>query len=439
MAVCSWLAELEQERSELDLDGCSTAQLTELGMVVAKGRRLLAAYATDVARAAAVGSGPAPEDVAEGKPRDRKGRGASGGEEGPKLTRRARALAELPALKAVFDAGSVRVETIDVVVKILADLQVDTRVLFVASDTDIAGAAKEAEPGGFRRWLQSHLNQLHERAGMDRLEAQQSASSLRVGTRGDGVGYLNGTLDPVRYEEVMARVRPLAVGLANQRGVPVSDRLQIEALHLLITHAPDLLATITGSEGPTPRHEISPKADTRTASATGEAGLGWRPLSIGVITDLATLAHGTHGGTVAETWRGQALPGQIISQLACDADLFQVLLGADGRPLDAGFTARQATPAQRLLLRSWYPVCPLSGEPFEWCEIHHVIPWPDQGPTDINNLVPLSKTWHGRLHHGGWTLELLPDRTIELYRPDGTHDRSVNPPVPLTRQPRGDP
>ena len=59
--------------------------------------------------------------------------------------------------------------------------------------------------------------------------------------------------------------------------------------------------------------------------------------------------------------------------------------------------------------------------PVDECRIHHTeFPWPTDGRTDLDALVPICETDHHRVHEGGWTLKVRPDRTITVTRPDGT-------------------
>jgi hypothetical protein len=57
---------------------------------------------------------------------------------------------------------------------------------------------------------------------------------------------------------------------------------------------------------------------------------------------------------------------------------------------------------------------------FEHCQIHHIMFWRFNGPTDISNLVPLCSRHHHLAHEGGWTLTMTPHRTVTWTRPDGT-------------------
>lgn len=99
----------------------------------------------------------------------------------------------------------------------------------------------------------------------------------------------------------------------------------------------------------------------------------------------------------------------------------------------AARASRTATAEQRAALRVLYPVCPLSGALWSAIEVHHVIEWDDGGKTKLSNLVPISSYWHHKIHDSGWKLEMDVDRTLRLYRPDGTLDRTVDPPTSIIR------
>jgi hypothetical protein len=166
----------------------------------------------------------------------------------------------------------------------------------------------------------------------------------------------------------------------------------------------------------------------------GGDGWGYRRLGIGYIVDALTLAAGPHPGSVAQTWHGEDIDPLAAGRLACDADLYAILLDRCGAPTGVGRTRRSATRDQRLALRALYAACPLDGTPFGRCEIHHVnMSFEHGGATELDNLVPISPEWHHRIHDRGWILHMAPDRALTLRRPDGTTDRTIAPPTPLTR------
>ena len=56
---------------------------------------------------------------------------------------------------------------------------------------------------------------------------------------------------------------------------------------------------------------------------------------------------------------------------------------------------------------------------FDRCEIHHILPWELNGPTDLANLVPICSRHHHVIHEGAWSLNLDDDRLLTITQPDG--------------------
>lgn len=158
-------------------------------------------------------------------------------------------------------------------------------------------------------------------------------------------------------------------------------------------------------------------------------------MGIGYIVDARTLFDEPHEGSVAQTWAGQDVDPTRVSHLACDADWYGITINNLDQPDRVGRTRRKASREQRLQLRALYSGCPLDGTPFDRCHIHHVnVFWEDNGQTEIDNLLPISTTWHHRIHDKGWTLKMGADRSLKLWRPDGTLEREIPPPKPITRE-----
>jgi 5-methylcytosine-specific restriction protein A len=66
----------------------------------------------------------------------------------------------------------------------------------------------------------------------------------------------------------------------------------------------------------------------------------------------------------------------------------------------------------------------------KWCDAHHLKPWEDDGPTDLDNGCLLCRRHHTLIHHRGWTLERAAGTgTFTATSPDGRpftcgpHDR----------------
>ena len=152
------------------------------------------------------------------------------------------------------------------------------------------------------------------------------------------------------------------------------------------------------------------------------------------------------GNTTAGTLVGElAMPGQddpvllpdaSVRRIFCDADITRILIGAASDstsatgPVDAktaasrllhasrsvlyvGRAARTATPRQRRALeaRDRHCIFPSCRAHPRRCQAHHVIPWEEGGPTDIDDLALLCVAHHHAVHEGGWTMRLRPGAT----------------------------
>lgn len=155
----------------------------------------------------------------------------------------------------------------------------------------------------------------------------------------------------------------------------------------------------------------------RSGCACG--GRGARP-SLTVVCDLATLA-GESGG-FGELGNGQALAGDAVRRLACDASITRVITDGASMPLDVGRAQRTVTTAQLKALRIRDGGCRFPGcdRPVEWSDVHHVIWWANGGRTDIANLILLCRKHHTCVHEGGWSIKIIADGGVfEFVNPDG--------------------
>ena len=93
---------------------------------------------------------------------------------------------------------------------------------------------------------------------------------------------------------------------------------------------------------------------------------------------------------------GTRLSADTMRQLACDARFRSVVVGDRHEILDVGRLHRLATPAIRMAvgLRDGGCAFPGCGVPMDRCDLHHVRPWQEGGPTSMANLVALCATHH---------------------------------------------
>jgi hypothetical protein len=95
-------------------------------------------------------------------------------------------------------------------------------------------------------------------------------------------------------------------------------------------------------------------------------------------------------------------------RIAAEANIMPVVLGDTGGVLAYGLTRRVASPAQRLALAARDRGCSFPGcdRPPSWCHTHHVTPWADGGPTNLDNLTLLCGFHHREHAKRGWTCRI---------------------------------
>jgi hypothetical protein len=144
----------------------------------------------------------------------------------------------------------------------------------------------------------------------------------------------------------------------------------------------------------------------------GEAlGLGFCEL----VEHLPTEGHARSGVTMVvhveeqalRTGVGAATPatgGRITAgealRLACEAGTMPLVLGGRSLPLHLGSSSRLFSKAQWVALSALHTSCAAEGceRPYSWCELHHLRPWKQGGPTDLANALPLCGHHHRRVH-----------------------------------------
>jgi hypothetical protein len=146
---------------------------------------------------------------------------------------------------------------------------------------------------------------------------------------------------------------------------------------------------------------------------------------LNVVVDVDALA----GGGAGQVLDGPVLDGATVGRLACDAGLHRVLTQGRSTILDYGATTRTA-PANlwaALVVRDGHCRHPGCDRGPEWCEAHHIPPFP-RGPTSIDSMVLKCSRHHHLAHLKGWSEKLLPDGTLEVTTPRGLVLSSRPPP-----------
>ncbi len=98
-----------------------------------------------------------------------------------------------------------------------------------------------------------------------------------------------------------------------------------------------------------------------------------------------------------------------LELLSCNAVVRAALLAPGGAVLDLGRTQRLASAAQKtaLLARDGGCVIPGCTIPGDACDAHHILPWSQNGRTDLDNLGLVCGRHHTEVHLGDWTLRMV--------------------------------
>ena len=98
---------------------------------------------------------------------------------------------------------------------------------------------------------------------------------------------------------------------------------------------------------------------------------------------------------------------RTAERLACTGRVAISITDAGGEILHLGRSRRLASRAQRRALRLRDTICSFPGcHQSQHLDAHHVVPWSDGGPTDIDGLALLCRRHHVMVHEGG--LRLVP-------------------------------
>ena len=105
---------------------------------------------------------------------------------------------------------------------------------------------------------------------------------------------------------------------------------------------------------------------------------------------------------------GGRLSPESLRMLACDAAVVPIVMNGAGQPLDVGRTTRTIPDGLRRAVAARDRGCAHPGcdRPPSWCEIHHVVPWEQGGPTSLENLVMVCRAHHRQHHATDWIIRI---------------------------------
>ena len=395
---------------QIERGGVGSAEVSSLLERVRSLERHCAAIASALAEVAHAhykrGHGPPVEEVME------TGSQVSSGQARAEAAR-VDVLEAFPSVRSAVRAGAAYPANVDVLARLIAEMT-DAEVQQMAeADPEIAECAGRLGSASFGRRVRRMRDNVRRDHGMDAARRNRRACTAQVGPHRDGDGYfVHARLDSEQgaafLDGFQKSLRRLESELGANHGL---SRGELAALALVEPY-------------------VRGVNTTPTFENTGAK------VVVNVLTDMATLEQGPHDRSITETFDSQPLAPTQLSRLCCDATLRRISTLPDGS-VNVSHSGRTATPAQRAALRSLYPGCAITGSPWSQVEIHHVVYFRNCRETALSNLIPISKRWHHLIHDRGWRLEMDPDRTLRLYKPDQSLHRTIPPPLPLNQEHRG--
>jgi len=336
--------------------------------------------------------------------------GANGsGRDAKAAGERDRACSSVPQLGDALADGAVSGEHLDALAKHTKHLTDAERADVADRGDELAAAAENRSAAAFDRYARDLIAGIkeHHRPNSDVEEAERQRSLVEV----------------TRWTETGTGMKCTLVKLD-----PQSDSQWwsvIEAELAKLRQQPEN-ATV-------PFARLKGKAIVNAATRSG-AGMGVPEANI--FTDARTAAEGRHDHTICELADGTPIPVATMQRFLCDAIIRAVLVEPDG---SVRRIAELRTPnrAQRRALAAIYSTCahPDCTVPVTNCKAHHIVWYSKQGPTLLDNLLPVCEQHHHLLHEGGWTVTMTPDREVTWIRPDGSTWRTHRSP---NRQPTTD-
>ena len=308
-----------------------------------------------------------------------------------RLTELSTLLAARPGLASALADGALTLDQASVVAATLDALPEQDPAVADKVETELVGHAAALEPAQLRvcgRRILAYLRPDDAERARERAHRRAvAARRLSLTTVEDGRVRLTGWLDAEAAAIVHAALDPLC------RPIPGDDRTPGQRRADALT---DVCALAL-----------------RTAALPDNGGD--RPQL--VLTVPLDALRGQLGAATLDG--GEELSAAQVRRLACDAHVIPAVLGGDGEPLDLGRARRLFTGAARraLTLRDGGCAFPACDRPARWCDAHHIRSWLDGGGTDLDNGVLLCRYHHQLVHHGGWDVQLGPDRRPQFLPP----------------------
>ena len=305
----------------------------------------------------------------------------------PAATRRqvriARLLRSMPTTRAALRDGRIDAQHVQVLARLAGSARPHVAARFIADEELLVGFAVDLRFDDFERAVAYWLQQA-DADGVERDAADEEAARyLHASTTLGGTVVLDGCLPPVAGAVLAEALRRIESELFHEdwADARAEHGEQVRLEHLGRTPAQRRADALV---------EMAKRAMAAPPGARRPAPL---------ITVL--VGYETFRGRICQLANGTAVtPGQVAPLLS-EADIERVVFGPPSRVLDIGERTRLFRGALRRAVevrdqRCDHPTC---DEPADRCEIDHIRPYADGGPT-VQENGKARCPWHHR-HKGG--------------------------------------
>jgi len=311
--------------------------------------------------------------------------------------------AEYPALREALYDGDVGAETVTAISRIFDRAHGADRAGRLAADAELAEAARGAGPSPAVSADDLRLQAEVWAAFLDQdgADPDGTAASLaerrrevRLGRARNGVVSLRGLLLP----DVAAQFQLLIDSVLNPHGSGPRFAAGDD-------DAPSP-ALVDRRTGPQKAHDALATILTTAATSGRMPSLGGAAPTLTVAVQAEDLAVGR--GVAHLDGVDEPVPLAVARQVACCGVVERVALDVFGRIVRIETSDRTFNAYQRkaIVLRDGGCVIPGCRVPATWCEIHHVVPWAQGGPTSTDNGALLCWHHHRTIDTSGWCIRM---------------------------------
>lgn len=284
-----------------------------------------------------------------------------------------------PDAGEAFDEGDINAEQLNDLAD--ADVSDETR-------DRLLDQAKEQSSDETRKAIKDAEDEERTETPDERQKRQHSRRTARRFTGRDGMRHFEFTLDPASAAPVDAELTAIVDAMYREQKKDHTTHLTRPDQRLA-----DAMVEIA-----------TRRTDTSATSVNRGASIGPARPQITITAGVDWLAGQLHALGITDT--GASLAPSVLRQMACDADILPIVMGANSEPLDIGRGRRTVTDTQRraVVARDGGCVWPNCNAPPHLCHTHHIVHWLNGGPTDLDNLALLCHRHHTLIHQLGYTL-----------------------------------